>query len=203
MNALTARVPEQPEAARFSVIETLRDGRPAEIRAFRPGDRAGLMIAVGDRSSSRSLRSRFFTVRRHFSQREIDSFTNVDFVRHVALVALLEEANGPAIIGAGRYFVGEARSAEVALAVIDDYQGLGVGTALVRALIALARAAELKSLVAHVLSDNAAMLNIFKKCGLPIEMHGDREVMHLTLALRAGAAARISDAPITQDGNLP
>lgn len=191
MNAPNARAPERPAAASFCLIERLRNGRAVEIRAFRPGDRAGLMVAVGSRSSGQSLRSRFFTVRRHFSQREIDSFMNVDFVGHVALVAVVEEASGPAIIGAGRYIVGRAGSAELALAVIDEYQGLGIGTALVRSLIAIARAAGLETLVAHVLSENAAMLNIFKSCGLPLEMHGDREVMHLTLALKARAAVQM------------
>jgi len=182
-----------PAPARFSAVETLRDGRVVEIRAFRPGDRAGLMMAVGLRSSDRSLRSRFFTVRRQFSDKEIDALMNVDFVRQVALVAVVSESRGLTIVGAGRYIVEGAGSAEVALAVIDDYQGLGIGRALVRHLITIARYAGLEALTAHVLSENAAMLRVFRTCGLPLDVQPDRDVLHLTLAL--GTRARGTQAP--------
>jgi GNAT superfamily N-acetyltransferase len=187
MSLVVAETIARPAPARFSTTETLRDGRTVLIRAFRPGDRAGLMIAVGRRSSDRSLRSRFFTIRRQFSDKEIDAFMNVDFVRQVALVALIDEASGPTIIGAGRYIVDAAGSAEIALAVIDDYQGQGIGRALVRHLIAIARYAGLGALTAHVLSENAAMLRVFRTCGLPLDVQHDRDVMHLTLALGSGA----------------
>jgi len=187
MSAPGAEILDRPAPARFSTTETLRDGRTVVIRAFRPGDRAGLMVAVGRRSSDRSLRSRFFTIRRQFSDKEIDAFMNVDFVRQVVLVAVIEEAGGPTIIGAGRTIVDGAGSAELALAVIDDYQGQGIGRALVRHLITIARYAGLKTLTAHVLSENAAMLRVFKTCGLPLDVQHDRDVLHLTLALGSGS----------------
>lgn len=182
MSATIAEV-DRPAPARFSKVETLHDGRVVEIRAFRPGDRAGLMVAVGRRSSDRSLRSRFFTVRRQFSDKEIDAFMNVDFVHQVALVAVASERNGLTIVGAGRYIVDGPASAEIALAVIDDYQGLGIGRALVRHLITIARYARLEHLTAHVLAENTAMLHVFKTCGLPFALEHDRDVLHLTLAL--------------------
>ena len=43
-----------PEAARYSVVKTLRDGRQVEIRALRPADREGLLAAVG-RASSKTV----------------------------------------------------------------------------------------------------------------------------------------------------
>lgn len=188
----------QDAAARFSVTETLRDGRSVEIRAFQPGDRAGLMTAVGARSSDSALRSRFFTVRRRFSEREIDQFMNVDFVRQVALVVVANSPKAPEIVGAARYIATEDGIAEVALALIDEYHGLGIGSALVRHLIAIASRAKLKTLEAHVLSDNAAMLKVFRNCGLPLETRRDREIVHLTLALGGQPAVGPSNANIQQ-----
>jgi len=188
MTVMIAETIDRPAPARFSKVETLSDGRAVEIRAFRPGDRAGLMVAVGRRSSDRSLRSRFFTVRRQFSDKEIDAFMNVDFVHQVALVAVVSERSGLTIVGAGRYIVEGPASAELALAVIDDFQGLGIGRALVRHLITIARYAGLEALTAHVLSENAAMLRVFKTCGLPLAVEHDRDVLHLRLAL--GTQAR-------------
>src|SRR5262245_26447395 len=120
-----------PDAAMYQAIEKLRDGRCAVIRAFRPEDRAGLTAAV-ERASADTLYRRFFTVKRRFSQKEIDFFMNVDFVEHVALVAVVKEGGQPVIVGAGRYVVVAPGKAELAFAVIDQYQGQGIGAALMR-----------------------------------------------------------------------
>jgi hypothetical protein len=88
------------QARDYSALETLRDGRMAEIRALRPEDRAGLLAAVG-RSSNQSLYRRFFGFKRGFTDQEVDFYVNVDFVSHVALVALLEEDGQPVIVGGG------------------------------------------------------------------------------------------------------
>src|SRR5215470_5163846 len=79
------------EAANYSAFETLRNGRRVEIRALRPDDRADLIAAVG-RSSAQSLYRRFFAVKRDFAEPEIEFFLNVDFVDHVALVAVVDES---------------------------------------------------------------------------------------------------------------
>jgi len=54
-------LPAMIDAARYSAIETLRDGRRVEIRALRPEDRSALAAAV-DRASTQSLYRRFFSV---------------------------------------------------------------------------------------------------------------------------------------------
>jgi len=108
-------------AAKYSAIEALRDGRRLEIRALGPDDRADLLAAVG-RSSGQSLYCRLF-VRRGFTEPEIAFFLNPDFVDHVALVAGVEESARLVIAGGGRYVVVQPGKAEVAFAVVDQYQG--------------------------------------------------------------------------------
>ena len=107
------------EAANYSAFETLRDG--IEIRALRPDDRADLIAAVS-RSSAQSLYRRFFAVKRDFAEPEIEFFLNVDFVDHVALVAVVYESGRRVIAGGARYVVAQPGKAEVAFAV-DQYQG--------------------------------------------------------------------------------
>ena len=153
------------EPSNYSAVERLRDGEGIEIRALRPQDRHALIAAVG-RTSTESLYRRFFAVRRHFSETEESFYLNVDFVTHVALVALADENGQPMIIGGARYVVGEPGQAEVAFTVIDKYQGRGVGAALLRHLAVIARQAGLRELVAHVLAENRAMLKLFEKSGL-------------------------------------
>ena len=74
----------------YSAIEALRDGCRVEIRALRPDDRADLVAAVC-RTSAQSLYRRFFSLKRSFTEQEAAFFVNVDFVNHVALVALIDE----------------------------------------------------------------------------------------------------------------
>jgi len=170
------------EAANYSARETLRDGRRVEIRALRPDDRADLIAAVA-RSSAQSLYRRFFAVKRDFAEPEIEFFLNVDFVNHVALVAVLDESGRRVIAGGGRYIVVEPGKAEVAFAVVDQYQGQGLGAALMHHLAAIARKAGLEELIAEVLPDNGPMLKVFEKSGFPHSMKREPQVIHVALRL--------------------
>ena len=169
-------------AAQYSAFESLRDGRTIEIRALRQEDQAGLIAAVG-RSSAQSLYRRFFGLKRHFSDQEIAYFLNVDFVNHVALVAVIEEGSKFVIVGGGRYVVHEAGKAEIAFAVVDAYQGQGIGGALMRHLAGIAREAGLKELTAEVLPDNISMLKVFEKSGLPLKVERESQAVHITFQL--------------------
>ncbi len=151
-----------------------------EVRALRPEDRTELIAAVA-KSSPQSLYRRFFGVRRHFTEQEIAFFTNVDFFNHVALIAVVEENGRSVIAGGGRYIVLEPGKAEIAFAVVDQYQGQGVGAALMRHLAAIAREAGLKELVADVLPENMPMLKIFERCGLRLTTKRESQVVHVTL----------------------
>src|SRR5262249_24160032 len=121
------------EAARYSATETSRDGRRLEIGALRPKDRTDLSAAV-ERTSAQSLYRRFFGAKRGFSDKGVAFFVNVDFAKHVALVAVIEEGDHAAIVAGGRYIVQRPGTAEIALVVIDDYQKPCIGTARLRHL---------------------------------------------------------------------
>ena len=170
------------DAAKYSATEVLRDGRRIEIRAIQPGDQADMLAAV-ERSSAESLHRRFFGVKRFFTDKEIAFFLNVDFVDHVALVAVLTEAGGTTIVGGGRYVLVRPGAAEVAFAVVDEFQGQGVGAALMRHIAAIARDAGLKELIAEVLPENSAMLKVFEKSGLRCRVQRESGTVHVTLQL--------------------
>ena len=170
------------QARNYSATETLRDGREVEIRALKPEDRAGLLAAVG-RTSDQSLYRRFFGFKRGFTDQEVDFYVNVDFVGHVALVAVLQEDGRPVIIGGSRYIVVQPGRAEVAFAVDDAHQGKGIGTALMRHLGAIARNAGLKELVADVLPENTAMLKVLETSGFGIVTRREPDATHVVLQL--------------------
>ena len=82
------------ETAKYSVIELLRNGRRIEIRSLKPDDRDKLVAAVS-RTSAQSLYRRLFAAKRGFTEQEVAFFLNVDFVNHIALVAVLDEGERP------------------------------------------------------------------------------------------------------------
>ncbi|WP_076861168.1 GNAT family N-acetyltransferase [Bradyrhizobium mercantei] len=169
-------------AADYSAIEHLRDGSRIEVRALRPDDHVDMLTAV-NRTSIQSRQLRFFAPKRSFSDKEISFFMNIDFANHVALVAQIDEGGRPVIAGGGRYIVAQPGRAELAFVVIDAYQGKGIGTALMRHLLVIARDAGLKELTAEVLPENVAMLSIFGRFGFRSSAGGDPQVRHLTLEL--------------------
>jgi RimJ/RimL family protein N-acetyltransferase len=141
-----------------------------------------LLAAIG-RAGKQSIFQRFFAFKRGFTEKEIDFYVNVDFVNHVALVVLVEEDGQPIIVGGARYIVLEPGRAEIAFAVDDPHQALGLGTVLMRHLTAIARQAGLKELVAYVLPDNVAMLKVFERSGLEAGVRREPGATHVSLRL--------------------
>jgi RimJ/RimL family protein N-acetyltransferase len=172
-----------PEAAHYAAVEALRDGTRVEIRALRPDDRAAILAAV-DHTSERSLYRRFFATRRSFTEQEIAFFLNVDFDSHVALVAVVRhDDGGEEIAGGGRYIVLQPGRAEAAFTVVDEFQGRGLGTVLLRHLTAIARDAGVREFVAEILPDNTPMLEVFEHSGFPMTSRHEPGVVHVTLRL--------------------
>jgi RimJ/RimL family protein N-acetyltransferase len=172
-------------AARYAATERLRNGAALQIRALLPSDRDEMLAAVG-RFSKQTLYRRFFAPKRNFSEREIEFFLNVDFTSHVALVAVLSEGGRQVIVGGARYVVAQPGCAEVAFAIDDPHQKLGIATHLIRHLIEIARANGLEEFIAEVLPDNAPMLKVFERCGLAMTTRRERGVVHVRLALSPG-----------------
>ena len=169
------------EAAKYSAVEVLRNGRSVEIRAVEGDDGERLLEAFG-RASAQTIHRRFFAVRR-LTEEQVGFFVNVDFIKHVALVVSVNENMKHPIVGGGRYVVVTPTQAEVAFAVVDEYQGQGIGAALMHHLTAIARKAGLKEFVAEVLPENAPMLKVFKSSGLPMSTKREGGVISVTLAL--------------------
>jgi hypothetical protein len=109
--------------ADFMAVEKLHDGRPTKIRALRPDDKAEMLAAIG-RTSTQSLRRRFFAPKKGFSDSEMAFFLDIDFENHVALVAEIDEDGHPVIIiiGGARYVVVRPGQAEIVFVAVDAYQ---------------------------------------------------------------------------------
>ena len=140
----------------------LADGRPARLRLVRPTDR-GLLTEGFAGMSERSRYLRFHEAKRALNESELRYLTELDHERHLALGAVRATEDGGEIgLGVARYVClpDAAGTAEVALAVRDDAQGLGLGTVLLLRLVAAARERGVERLRFEVLGENDRMLNL-------------------------------------------
>ncbi len=157
------------DARRYRAEDSLPDGRPIIIRAIEPEDRQELRDGF-HRLSEQSVYLRFFRPKSELTDEELTYFTRLDFVSHVALVAVLPQEGREVGVGVGRYVVDEhdPLTAEVAFVVDDAHQGIGVGRTLMRHLVAVARANGIHSLRATVLAENRRMLDTLAHTGYPL-----------------------------------
>ena len=153
----------------YKAHETLKDGKSVIVRAIRPDDKTTILQGIGLFSDD-SLYKRFHGAKTSLTNQELKYFTEIDYLHHVALLAVLKD-NDQAI-GGGRFIAYDValppRSAELALAVADDFQGLGVGSVVLKHLIHNAREIGFKIFEADVLVGNSAMIRVFEKSGLPM-----------------------------------
>ncbi len=137
----------------------LGDGSRIFLREVRPSDR-GAIAAGFERLGPGSRYRRFFTAMNRLSESDLKYLTEVDHHDHEAVLAF-DAGGGP--VGVARYVrVDPPEEAEVAVAVIDDWQGRGAGTALVERLVKRARENGIERFVATVLSENDDAIDLFR-----------------------------------------
>src|SRR5262245_24232550 len=171
------------EPRHYATDALLRDGGSIHIRAIRPEDKQRL-LDLFERLSSRSVYFRFFQTKQRLTDAELHYFTELDFMRDVALVATLREGQEEHIIGVGCYFRIQENGqpttrAEVAFTVADAHQGSGVGTLLLEHLAAMARRQGIDTFEADVLGENNRMLEVFAASGFTVQHALDTGVFHV------------------------
>lgn len=172
MDTLCPAQNKQEATARgYSQQEKLRDGRVLKIRAIVPQDKKVLAEGMHHLSPT-SLYYRFLTPKKELTEQELVYFTEVDFLHHVALLAEIEDDGQFVPAGIGRYVMSDSRNsstAELAFAICEEYQGLGIATLLLHHLTLIAKSNGLKTFTALVLPENRKMLEVFRNSGLEMK----------------------------------
>lgn len=142
----------------------LSDGSKVLIRQIHRED-APLLAEGFARFSAESRRLRFLTDKARLTDSEMRYFTQIDHHDHEALGAV-SEADGRAL-GVARYIrdTEDPEVAEIAVAVVDDWQRRGLGTELVTRLMARARDEGISRFNALVAVDNELMVNLLHDLG--------------------------------------
>ncbi|MEA2399367.1 MAG: hypothetical protein QOK25_2923 [Thermoleophilaceae bacterium] len=142
----------------------LRDGQEIGVRPIRPDDKP-LIVDGFNRLSERSRRRRFLTPASELTPEDLAYLTEVDHNRHEAIVGI-DPFEGRAV-GVARYVrvPGNRECAEVAVAVVDEWQHRGVATALMNALSQRARETGIKRFTALVSPENTVVLDALQGAG--------------------------------------
>jgi len=141
----------------------LRDESWVGIRPILPGDKDALLAGF-ERLSAESRYKRFLTPMETLTSSQLAYLTEVDHRDHEALVAI-DMASGD-IVGVGRYVRdGETGNAEAAVTVADDWQGIGLGSALTRVLGGRAVEEGITCFTALLLADNTEMVGLLRGVG--------------------------------------
>src|SRR5512140_2496134 len=159
----------------------LRDGSTVLIRPVRSAD-APLVADGFARLSARSRQLRFLTPKKELSPAELRYFTDVDHHDHEALGAL-DHADGRGV-GIARYVrdADDPQAADIAVTVIDDWQGRGLGTELVAQLSERARSEGIRPFPALVAADNPAMAGLLRNVRADL-VRRERGAMQYEIAL--------------------
>ena len=144
----------------------LEAGTPVLLRPVLPSD-APLIQRGLERLSADSRTSRFFTPVSHLSDPQLDYLTRVDQTNHVAWGALDLSSEEVLGLGIGRFtrLPSEPHIAEVALTVIDEAQGHGLGSLLLGVLYCLARARDVAAFRAVVMPHNQGLIERLRAIG--------------------------------------
>ena len=140
------------------------------LRPIRPAD-ADLYPDFLARVTPEDMRLRFLTVMPRISHETLVRFSQLDYDRDIAFVAL---EDGQSLAGIARFSAEpDHETAEFGVLVRSDLQGLGLGNALMHQLIAYARADGIRRLTGLVLRENGAMLQLADQLGFERQRNRD------------------------------
>ncbi len=167
----------------------LRDGSTIHVRPVRSEDAPELQRLL-EGMSPESRMFRFFSAGTNLAE-AARTMTEVDYSRRYGLVAV----RGDEIVGQGIYLSGAADGAEIAFAVADKLQGMGLGTLLLAHLAEVAIDNGISVFWAEVMPENHRMIEVFRESGFPVEMSSEPGAIRVEFpaSLAAEAVDRFED----------
>jgi acetyltransferase len=149
----------------------LANGTNVVIRPIRPED----VWLVQDFVKNLSEESRYFRFMKsveQLSETLLVRFTQIDYSREMALIAVVIVNDKEVELGVTRYSINpDGESCEFALVVADNMRGAGLGQKLLTSLMDIARSKGLKKIEGEVLKNNSNMLKLMKRLGFTITVN--------------------------------
>lgn len=152
---------------------TLKSGQEIYLRPARPDDMQAVQTFYTNLSEESNY-LRFLTYRRKFSVRDMRKMTTFDYESQISFVAVLPRGKGEKdrIIGIAEYApltLEEVGKVEFAIAIGDAYQGQGLGTILLKHLVAYGREHGVQVFYGMVSANNTGMVRLIQRLGVRFE----------------------------------
>ncbi|TXT26613.1 MAG: GCN5-related N-acetyltransferase [Rhodocyclaceae bacterium] len=162
----------------------LFDGSPVTIRPIRADDKP-LEQDFVQHLSADSRYKRFMSTLKELPPGKLKYLTEIDYVRHLALVAIIQRDGQDVEIGVARYVAGPSGDeCEFAIAIDDAWQGSGVAGILMLTLIDAAKARGMKKMEAFILASNDKMIKFARQLGFDVRRDADDPgMMHAVRSL--------------------
>jgi len=164
----------------------LADGLHLTLRPIRPEDEE-LLIAFHSTLSEDSVRSRYFgplSLEMRTGHQRLVRVCHSDYDRELALVAVHGKGATRKVIAVGRINrLHGTNDAEFAVLVSDAWQGRGLGSHLLEALVHIGRAEKMTRITGTILQSNHSMLDLCRRLGFELHRDPDDDVVTADLAL--------------------
>ena len=173
-----------PYPDQYEVSRQIKGGPDLFIRPIKPED-APLLLEFLQGLSRESIYYRFFSPLKSFSKKMLGRFTQIDYDRDMALVAMEKSQSEGKILGVAR-LMSKAGGIEPEFAVVvgDSWQGKGIGAALMEHLIGIAKERGIASIWGFVLAENIRMVALARKLGFSISRVPGENQCKLKIGLR-------------------
>ncbi len=157
-----------PYPTKYTKRILLKNGVEATLRPIRPEDEP-METQMIENLSTETLYFRFFGYVPRVSHDFLTRFTHIDYDREMAIVAEIEDQGQKKMIGVVRIIADAwGESAEYAVVVADEWQGLELGSNMTDYILEIARDKGIQKIYASMLATNKRMIHMFEKRGFKI-----------------------------------
>jgi acetyltransferase len=172
-----------PYPAGYETHWRLKDGTSVLLRPIKPEDE-GMMCDLFNTFSEKTILYRFFQILKTISHEQVVRYTQIDYDREMAIVAVEEKSGKERLIGVGRLtYYPNLETSEFSIVVGDPWQGKGLGKRLLEMCIEIARERGGKVLWGNIMTENERMIRLCKELGFRIIWNHKEGVARATMEL--------------------
>jgi len=158
-----------PYPHRYETHWKTKDGIPILFRPIKPEDE-GMMLELFNTFSKRTIQFRFFELLKSMPHEQIVRYTQIDYDRKMALVAVERARGKERILGVGRLnYYPNLETSEFSVVVGDPWQRKGLGAKLLKLCIEIAKEKGIWQLWGDIMAENEGMIRLCKRLGFKID----------------------------------
>jgi acetyltransferase len=191
----------RPYPSQYGKVFRLENGLEVNVRLIRPEDELAMVDFHRD-LSERTVRMRYFHTMQYAQRTTHERLVRIcfaDYERDLPLVAELTQPNEKgerSIVAVGRLSkLLTGNRGEFALLVSDRYQGVGLGTELLRTIVDIARKEGLDSVYADILPDNLEMQKVASRVGFNLDRRIEEQRVVAEIILDQNPREPLSTGP--------